>query len=361
MIEGSDKYSNKDGFTLIFLLKQVEFSYPDDSCCCVSLCHKQINICCPAQHFTVILHSATFLGSRAIIACSNVPKFLHCCKKKCLMMVYANETCSPAWYGIKVSRWHISVSLIQLASQYDKWQNRDFINCRKFPSWPRRTLGSYEWPLSGRTRSWVSWNLPDGALSFWAKPLRPRRDTHTHTHPSERVQMSHSSAQNECKQCVWCPSFQRRHSGQALRPQSYDVFCQATFARACTCVRACVRDWDISGSYKMSVSPCFRIPSRLHSLLRYPSFVFHVPYATSEVVSTNDLHKEKTKTWKNEVGWRNSEYKVSTSVLKGGWTRFRFKTHEVLILLRQHKNRILSSTFTFILCLSCNTKLSYSN
>ena len=181
MIEGSDKYSNKDGFTLIFLLKQVEFSYPDDSCCCVSLCHKQINICCPAQHFTVILHSATFLGSRAIIACSNVPKFLHCCKKKCLMMVYANETCSPAWYGIKVSRWHISVSLIQLASQYDKWQNRDFINCRKFPSWPRRTLGSYEWPLSGRTRSWVSWNLPDGALSFWAKPLRPRRDTHTHT------------------------------------------------------------------------------------------------------------------------------------------------------------------------------------
>ena len=104
--------------------------------------------------------------------------------------------------------------------------------------------------LSGRTRNWVSWNLPDGTLSGWAKATEgEKRGLHASgctlscslaTGATHTLLKGFTWATAVPKMNVWCASIQSIHSGPAcdLKPT---CFLPSHFrARVCVFVCVCV-------------------------------------------------------------------------------------------------------------------------
>ena len=164
------------------------------------------------------------------------------------------EACSPVWYDTEVLRWTF-VYDTTLTLKYEKWPNRNFTNCRKFPRLLRRTLGCFD------TGHSVAGHVVE--LSGWAKASDGEKQAlHASgctlscglaTGPTHTLLKGFTRAtavpKNECKQCFWCASIQSIHSGPACDLKA-TRFLKSHF-RVCVCVCVCVYvyvcGWDTSG------------------------------------------------------------------------------------------------------------------
>jgi hypothetical protein len=192
------------------------------------------------------------------------------------------------------------------SDQTETWQTS-----ANFPWWleTNHTMLTH-WPLSGRTRSCRRKNTPLSLVT------PSRRDTkwlgHSHlgravaidargwntslwlghrsdTHSSDNIHESHSNAQNECKQTVWCRKSHLKHSG--LSNDVKDLHVLLSHVWECgwdTVVR--VLSGPCAGSPTAYCFQTFQTPRSTAG-----SFVLYELCAISGAINTNGLHKGKKK------------------------------------------------------------------